>query len=133
MPLRTLTVSVGLLATATMLAAPVQADATDDTFLNALDQAGLSYEDPGSMVDLGKSVCPMLVQPGESFATTASKIVGNNGISPAMAGMVTSIAISMYCPSMLDSLSEGEMPNIPGLSGIPGLSNLSGLSELSGL
>jgi hypothetical protein len=60
----------------------------------------------------------MLVQPGGSFATVASNMAGNNGITPAMSGLFTSIAISMYCPSVMSSLANGNLPylfNLPGL------------------
>jgi hypothetical protein len=93
--LRFLAVSVGLVTAAATLAAPAQADPVSDSFLAALNNAGVSYNDPTSAVDLGQQICPMLVQPGGSFASVASNMAGNNGMSPMMAGLFTSIAISM--------------------------------------
>jgi hypothetical protein len=113
--------SVGLVTAATALAAPAQADSVDDSFLSALIGAGINYQDPASTAALGQSVCPMLAQPGGSFASAASSVVGNNGMSPAMAQLFTSIAISMYCPSMMASIANGNMPNLPQLPGMPSI------------
>jgi hypothetical protein len=127
---RVLAVSVGVTAAAQLAMAPAHADTTNDAFLSALSNAGIGYNDPGSAVSLGQSICPMLAQPGGSFAGVASSMSGNNSISPGMAALFTSIAISMYCPSMMasfangDFLQNGSMPGmpfqIPGLSGLPG-------------
>jgi hypothetical protein len=73
------------------------------------------------MAELGRSICPMLERPGETFASTASSITGHDGMSPAMAGFFTKLAISMYCPSMMASLANGDMPSMPHVPGLPGL------------
>ena len=99
--------TVALVAAATPLAAPARADAIGDSFLSALNNAGVGYGDPANTVALGQSICPMLAQPGGSFASVASSMAGNNGMSPMMAGMFTSIAISMFCPAMVSSLANG--------------------------
>jgi hypothetical protein len=124
---RALSVSVGLIAAAAVFAAPAHADAGGDDFLSALSNSGVNYGDPGGTVALGQSVCPMLAQPGGSFASTASSLTGHNGMTPAIAGLFTSIAISMYCPSMMASFANGQMPD---LSQIPGLAGMSGLPGL---
>lgn len=123
---RALAAGVGAIAAAGVLAAPAQADDTSDAFLSALSNAGIGYNDPSSAVALGQSVCPMLAQPGGNFASVASSMAGNNGLSANMTGLFTSIAISMYCPSMMSSLANGDWFNdgagIPGLPfQIPGL------------
>ncbi|WP_102142454.1 DUF732 domain-containing protein [Mycobacterium hubeiense] len=101
------------MVTAIAFAAPASADtidAVDDTFLTTLTNAGVSYADPTRTVELGQSVCPMLVEPGKSFASVASR-VADNGIHPDMAAFFTGIAISMYCPSMMSSLGNGTFLN----------------------
>jgi hypothetical protein len=97
-----------------------QADpAPDDTFLTALRDAGIGYNDPASTEQLGQSICPMLVEPGKSLASVYST-VSNNGINPDMAAFFTGIAISMYCPSMVSSLGNGTfLNNINGFNGLP--------------
>ena len=44
-------------------------------------------------------------------------------MSPQMADMFTRIAISMYCPSMMAKIADGNygLPQIPGLPGLPGI------------
>lgn len=116
--IRTLVVSVGMLIAGEVWAPEAQADPVGDAFLSALNNAGVNYGDPGSAVALGQSICPLLAQPGGSFAGAASSIA-NNGIPPNMAALFTSIAISMYCPSMMASFANGNWLN--GGNGVPGL------------
>ncbi|ORW04119.1 DUF732 domain-containing protein [Mycobacterium kyorinense] len=113
--------AAGLLAAAAAIAAPAHADSIDESFLSALSGAGVNYQDPAGTAALGQSICPMLSQPGGSFASAASSVVGHNGMSPAMAQMFTSIAISMYCPSMMASIANGQMPNLPQVPGMPSI------------
>jgi hypothetical protein len=109
-------------ATAMALAAPASADPTaDNSFLSALSNAGIGYNDPTSTEQLGQSICPMLVEPGKSLASVYST-VSNNGINPDMAAFFTGIAISMYCPSAMSSIGNGTFLNqLSGLNGLAGL------------
>ncbi|WP_343601790.1 DUF732 domain-containing protein [Mycobacterium sp.] len=104
-------------------ATPARADAIDDSFLSALSSAGIDSSDPGSMVSMGQSICPMLAQPTETFASAASSVVGG-GISPMVADMFTSIAVSTYCPELMSSIADGQMPSMPGIPGMPGMPGL---------
>jgi hypothetical protein len=116
--IRVLAVSVGVLTAAQVWAPAAQADPLGDAFLSALNNAGVNYSDPGSAVSLGQSICPLLAAPGGSFAGAASSIA-NNGIPPNMAALFTSIAISMYCPSMMASFASGDWLNNGGVPGLP--------------
>jgi Protein of unknown function (DUF732) len=128
-----LAISAGILAAATIAPAPAQADVAGDQFLSTLANSGVSYSDPNMAVSMAQSICPMLAQPGGNFAGVASQMGGTNGVSPGMANLFTSIAISMYCPSMMASLANGNwlgqgtqmgglgLPGLSGLSGIPGM------------
>jgi uncharacterized protein DUF732 len=121
---RTLAVTLVGVATAVGLAAPAHADPlTDDSFLSALTNAGIGYDDPASTEQLGQSICPMLVEPGKSMASVYSTVT-NNGINPDMAAFFTGIAISMYCPSMMAGIGNGTFLNQ--LSGLNGLNGLNG-------
>jgi hypothetical protein len=116
-------VSVGVITAAGVSAAPARADAMTDAFLAALNNAGVGYGDPSSAAQLGQSICPLLAQPGGTFAGAAAN-VANNGIPPGMAALFTNIAISMYCPSMMASFANGDWLNNGGPlanGGIPGL------------
>jgi hypothetical protein len=120
-----LTVTLVGVATAVTVAAPAHADPiTDNSFLGALTNAGIGYNDPASTEQLGQSICPMLVEPGKNMASIYST-VSNNGINPAMASFFTGIAISMYCPSMMTGIGNGTLFNQ--LGGLNGLSGLNGL------
>jgi Protein of unknown function (DUF732) len=131
---RNLTVILVGVATAITVAAPAQADPiTDPSFLGALNNAGIGYGDPNATTSLGQSVCPMLVQPGQSFASVASSM-GNQGISPGMASFFTGIAIQMYCPQMMSSIGNGTFLNqLGGLNGLSGLQGIPGMSGIPGI
>ena len=103
---RTATVALVGATAAVTLAVPARADPMSDAFLAALNNAGVGYGDPNAAISMGQSVCPMLVEPGKSFASVASQ-VGNNGVPPDMAALFTGIAIQMYCPSMMTSIGNG--------------------------
>ena len=125
---RNLTVTLVGVATAVTVAAPAHADPTTDTsFLNALTNAGIGFNDPASAEQLGQSICPMLVEPGKDLASVYST-VSHNGVNPDMAAFFTGIAIQMYCPSMMSSIGNGTfLKQLSGLKGIPGISWMPGI------
>jgi hypothetical protein len=120
-----------MIAAGIALASPALADPATpggDSFLNAINRAGIGYADnnPDLTAQLGEQVCPMLVEPGKSFAQVASS-VANNGISPGMASFFTGIAISMYCPQMMGSIGNGTFLNtLQGMQGMPGVPQVPG-------
>ncbi|BBX39975.1 DUF732 domain-containing protein [Mycobacterium simiae] len=117
--IRLLTAVASLLAVAAALGAPADADAnTDDNFIDALNHAGVDFGQPGNAMAVGESICPMLAQPGGSFAGAVANI-RRQGMSPQMAQVFTTIAIQTYCPDMMANLASGNMPNMPG--GIPNM------------
>jgi hypothetical protein len=105
-----LAVSTGVLAAGVALAAPAQADPTDDAFLGALTKAGIGTADPGGAAALGQQVCPMLAQPGQTAADVAAKVADTGGMSLGPATMFTGIAISLFCPSAVSSIANGRSP-----------------------
>ncbi len=124
-------VTATMIAAGVALASPALADPVNpnnDSFLNALNSAGIGYADnnPDLTAQLGERVCPMLVEPGKSFAQVAST-VADNGISPGMASFFTGIAISMYCPQMMGSIGNGTFLNsLQDLQGMPGIPRVPG-------
>lgn len=129
MSARPILAAAGAIAAALALAVPAQADPvpadpTDNSFLDALNTAGVNYGDPSAAVQMGQDVCPMLVEPGKDFASVASQMRGDGGMSPQMASFFTGIAIQMYCPQMMSSISDGSILNnlgaLNGLAGIAG-------------
>lgn len=100
---------------AVSLAVPGVADTNDESFLTSLRNAGVGYANSAETVALGQSVCSMLAAPGNNFANTVLTVAGaNNGISPDMAGTFTSLAITMYCPSMRSSMANGDWTKLIG-------------------
>ena len=120
-------ISVGIVVAASAAPAPAHADVASDTFLSALTKSGVSVADPNMAVNMAQSICPLLVEPGGNFAAVASQMGGTNGVSPGMANLFTSIAISMYCPSMMASLADGHWLGQGAQMGLLGNSGLSGL------
>jgi Protein of unknown function (DUF732) len=113
----------GVMTAAAAFAAPAEASPSDDNFLGALTNAGVHFGEPGGAVAMGQSVCPMLAKPGGDFAGAVQRVRGG-GISPEMAGMFATIAIQMYCPSMMANIASGNLnglPHIPGMPGMPGM------------
>jgi hypothetical protein len=106
-----------LIAAATALSAHSEADPSDDNFIDALSHAGIEYGEPGNAMAVGQSICPMLAQPGGSFAAAASG-VAHRGMSPQMAQMFTTIAIQTYCPEEMANVLGG---NVSGLQQLPGM------------
>ena len=106
-----------LITAAAVFSAPVEADPHDDDFIDALSHAGIEYGEPGNAMAVGQSICPMLAQPGGSFAAVASG-VAHRGMSPQMAQMFTTIAIQTYCPEEMANILGG---NVSGLQQLPGM------------
>jgi hypothetical protein len=113
--LRPLAVAAGVVAAAATLPALAHADPSTDPITTALGGTGMGNN--GSLTDkiagIGQSICPSLVKPGATLASVTSKLSGNSGLSPGIAGMVASMAIQMECPGVMTSLAHGQMPNMP--------------------
>ncbi|BAX93572.1 DUF732 domain-containing protein [Mycobacterium shigaense] len=124
--LRPLAVAAGVAAAGATLPALAHADTPNDPISSALTGAGVANNGSVSnaIAGIGRSICPSLVKPGATLASIVSKVSGNNGLSPNMAGLVTSMAIQMECPGFMTSLANGNMPfplQAPGLPSIPGV------------
>ena len=72
-----------LITVAAMFSAPVEADPHDDDFIDALSHAGIEYGEPGNAMAVGQSICPMLAQPGGSFAAAGLRAIARTGVSDA--------------------------------------------------
>jgi Protein of unknown function (DUF732) len=112
-----------LITAAALLSPPADADPNDDNFIDALSHAGIEYGEPGNAMAVGQSICPMLAQPGGSFAAAASG-VAHRGMSPQLAQMFTTIAIQTYCPEEMANILGGNVSGpqqFPGMPGMPGI------------
>jgi hypothetical protein len=110
--LRPLVVTAGVITAGAMSLAPAHADPPNDPIAAALNNAGIGNNGSFStaIAGVGQSICPKLVKPGATFASVASQLAGNTGLSPGMAGLVASMAIQMECPGVMTSLANGNMP-----------------------
>ncbi|HUO40967.1 MAG TPA: DUF732 domain-containing protein [Mycobacterium sp.] len=112
MVLRPLVVSLSIITAAATWSPPGHADPADDSITNALNEAGIGNNGSVStaIAEIGQKICPMLVRPGATLASAASEVAGHTGLSPAIAGFVTSMAIQMECPGVMTSLADGNVP-----------------------
>lgn len=94
-------------ATATLGAAPAQADTGVDVFLSALDHYRLGDIDPATAVRVGQQVCPMLAEPGQNAANVAAKVADELGRPIGPATMFTGLAIQIMCPRAVSALTDG--------------------------
>jgi hypothetical protein len=67
----------------------------------------------------GQSICPSLVKPGSSLATTLSELQGNTGLTPTLTGMVAGLVIQTQCPTVMSQIANGDLsalqlPESPG-------------------
>jgi hypothetical protein len=126
--IRLLAAAAALLTVAAAFAAPAEADARqDDDFIDALNHAGIDFGQPGNAMAVGESVCPMLAQPGGSFAGAVTSI-RRRGMSPKMAQVFTTIAIQSYCPDVMANLANGNASGLPGVNTMmPGGGNMPGM------
>lgn len=123
--------AITTLAASLLGTAPAQADSGG---------AGATPNDSGNSTlsstieKFGQSLCPSLVKPGSSLATTLSELQGNTGLTPTLTGMVAGFVIQTQCPAVMTRLSKGDLTalnlKLPGPD-TPG-ENLSGL-DLSSL
>ncbi|MFV0496319.1 DUF732 domain-containing protein [Mycobacterium sp.] len=125
LPLRLLAVTAGVLTAAAGFTAPAEADTMDDLFIAALQNANMDDGDEAAEAALGERICPILSEPGGSFNSAVGTVMASqSGMSPQMARTFTSIAISVYCPSVMGNITgqlPGALQQIPGISAIPGL------------
>jgi hypothetical protein len=81
------------------LAAPAHADSTDDQFLAALGDNGLTYPSPDKAVAAGKSVCKMA---NDNNMRMGNVVIAIHNSNPRLAwddaAKFTAIAASVYCP-----------------------------------
>lgn len=83
-------------------ATPTQADpgttGPDASFLAALNQAGITYQDPAVAVAVGKEACELMNQGNPQVAVIKSVSSSNPGFTADGAAQFTMIAASAYCP-----------------------------------
>ena len=110
--LRPVVVSVGIVAAAVTWATPARADPVGDSISTVLNTVGIGNNGPISSViaQIGQSICPLLVQPGSNFASNATQMSGNGGLTSPIAGFLAGQAIQAECPAFMTAIANGTMP-----------------------
>ncbi|MFZ3307258.1 MAG: DUF732 domain-containing protein [Mycobacterium sp.] len=110
-------VTAAVVAAAVSSTPAAHADSVGDAMAPVLNGVGIGNNGPvsGAIAQVGQSICPMLVKPGSSFASSAAQVSGHGGLAPPLAGFLAGMAIQSQCPSFMASVANGNMPfPIPG-------------------
>ncbi|BCO34699.1 DUF732 domain-containing protein [Mycobacterium heckeshornense] len=76
------------------------ADATDSSFLHALDQDGVTYQDPARIINYAKAVCDAL-HSGRPAAELVNRIQSENPkLTQQGARYFVADAVAHYCPEL---------------------------------
>jgi hypothetical protein len=105
-------VTVAVLTAAMASSTPAHADPGIDPAGSVLDNIGGAGGNPISdaIAQMGQSICPMLVQPGSSLASSAAQVSGHGGAAPPITGFLAGMAIRAQCPGFMTSVANGNMP-----------------------
>ncbi|OBB90690.1 DUF732 domain-containing protein [Mycobacterium sp. 852002-40037_SCH5390672] len=100
------------LATMIVLAVPAHADIDNDQdFLKDLRDAGITYQDGGNAITIGKSVCELL-DDGQSDAKIVTDLRNQNpAFQGAAAAKFTYLSAAHYCPKYITGDDRGPKPD----------------------
>jgi hypothetical protein len=112
--LRPVLVSAALIAATVLWPGRAHADTGDSG--SVLNSVGIGNNGPisSAIAQVGTSICPMLVQPGSEFASSAAQMSGNGGLAAPIAGWVIGAAIQSQCPAFITALSNGDLSMLTG-------------------
>lgn len=119
--LRPVVVTAAILVAAVNWATPAHADPAGSSITSVLSTVGIGNNGPisSTIAQVGQSFCPMFVQPGSSFASSAAQMGGGGGLGGPIAGFLAGQAIQAECPAFMTALSNGQMPFSLGGGGTP--------------
>jgi Protein of unknown function (DUF732) len=103
------------IASSLVIAIPAHADPNvDASFVDALNKAGITFNDSKSAVNAGKTACGLMDQGKPELDVVQLVMQQNSGISTVSAAKFTAIAASAYCPQRLQRVSDnGGSPSPP--------------------
>ena len=108
--MRRLLVVLGI-ASSLGIAIPAHADPNvDASFVDALNKAGITFNDSKSAVNAGKTACGLMDQGKPELDVIQLVMQQNSGISTVSAAKFTAIAASAYCPQHLQRASPSPLP-----------------------
>jgi hypothetical protein len=110
--LRPVIVTLAVVAAAVGSTPAAHADSIGDAMAPVLNSAGIGNNGPisSAIAQVGQSICPMLVKPSSSFASSAAQVSGDGGLAPPLAGFLVGMAMQSQCPSFMTSFANGNMP-----------------------
>ena len=99
--LRPLIVTLAVVAAAVGSTPAAHADSVGDAMAPVLNGAGIGNNGSVSsaIAQVGQSICPMLVKPGSSFASSAAQVSGHGGL--ALAGIICGVLGMLSSGTML--------------------------------
>src|SRR3984893_3413154 len=80
----------------------------DASFVDALNKAGITFDDSKSAVNAGKTACGLMDQGKPELDVIALVTQQNPGISTTSAAQFTAIATSAYCPRYLHRATDSD-------------------------
>ncbi len=92
---------------------PVNSSGADARFLAALNQAGITYQDPAAAVGVGKRACQLMDEGSPQVEVIKSVSSSNPGFTVDGAAQFTMIAASAYCPQHLGQQVTQTPPPAP--------------------
>jgi hypothetical protein len=115
--IRPVCVSVALIAAFVLWPGRAHADTGDSG--SVLNSVGIGNNGAisSAIAQVGTSICPMLVQPGSEFASSAAQMSGNGGLAAPIAGWVIGAAIQSQCPAFMNKLANGDLSDLSMLTG----------------
>nr|WP_318546570.1 DUF732 domain-containing protein [Mycobacterium lepraemurium] len=100
--MRMLALLAGFAALAGMAASthadPAGTTGSDASFLAALNQAGITYQNPVTAIEVGKRACELMDQGSPQVEVIKNVSSSNPGFTVDGAAQFTMIAVSAYCP-----------------------------------
>jgi hypothetical protein len=90
-------IAVPLSAAAMLTAAPAAADQTDDAFIAALQDQGISVPDTDATIQMARNMCALLDQ-GTTRPLLVTRLMRDANLSPRQAGFFLGASTSAYCP-----------------------------------
>ena len=94
------TVCAGSLSAAALAcAAPAAADQTDDAFVAALANGGITMPDPNAAIAMARTVCAGL-DANQPVSLVAMKLMKDTNFTPRQSGYFIGLSVAAYCPQV---------------------------------
>jgi Protein of unknown function (DUF732) len=97
--------AVLLSAAAVLSAAPASADSTDDAFLGALTDHGITMNDPDTAIAMARTVCAGLDR-NQRSSMLAMKVMKDANLTARQSGFFVGLSVSAYCPQYKGQIDD---------------------------